>query len=245
MGILVLNQQTLVLTSLLACVAQGAAAQGACSTEIVRGTVTVERSGQVLELAAGDTLYSGDLVATGTDGFAQFGNDAYSLFAHWGFYQSVEINDWFCPSAPVIEASTPAPVQTPEFYVVSVSGEEGAVTVQRGGEVRVLSQGDALQPGDKIITQSGAATEVFAYGCNVQVPAEALLTINPTMCSAGPVTIAQQTPAPPVNPTPVVTAGSPGVNAPLLIGAGLLGAGAIAALASGGDDDNNDTPASP
>lgn len=124
--------------------------------------------------------------------------------------------------------------------ITAISGETGTVIVQRGADTYSLGLNDELFPGDKIVTREGGTVQFSAYGCSVDLEGGSMATLNADFCATTPVTTTAEV-LPPAEP--VVTGVTAASNTGLLIGAGLLGAGAIAAAAGSGG--GNDTPASP
>jgi hypothetical protein len=251
MGKMMMKSAVVGITASVLLGAGSAVAQSDCSAEIVRGTVSVERSGETVRLGTGDRIYSGDLVMTGPDGYTVIASQMYSLFLHWGFYTDLEVDDWFCEEPPRVETQAPDPAVETRFFAESVSEQSGSVNVVRGTETTPVAQGDALRNGDKILTGAGGTADITGYGCTVSVPSESIITLGPNFCTTSPVSLA---PSPATTASTVATSGSApvtggsaagGGSGLLLAGGAILGVGAIVAVVASDDDDDDDAPASP
>lgn len=115
--------------------------------------------------------------------------------------------------------------------------EPGSVMVQRDGEVFLLSEGDAVLPGDLVFTRTNGSVRFNIYGCSISLGGQSSIQVSPNVCSTRP------TVHPPTFSIAGVELGTGGggIGATGTVLSALLVAGGVAAGSSGGDND----PASP
>ncbi|MEO1407264.1 MAG: hypothetical protein AAFV54_12360, partial [Pseudomonadota bacterium] len=146
--------------------------------------------------------------------------------------------------------------------VQNASGETGSVRVFRAGVSEIVSEGDELQLGDRIVTRPGGSVELQFDGCSATIDRPDTLVITENACGIVEARFGQ-------TPTPAqgsgagagggagggaagggaaaggaAAGGGIGTGAVVGIGVGVaaVGGGIAAGVSGGGDDDE---PASP